>query len=110
MYLSRQLTPEEVERKISDEKLVYEKTENWEDIVKKAKLTDIERKILDAIDGKKTVKDIKEQLKIDDLVLKRALYGFLASGIIKRAKKERKLGFNLTKNLLKKLISVIKGL
>ncbi len=110
MFLSRQLTPLEVERKISDEKLVFDKAENWEEIAKKAHLTDTEKKILSLIDGKNTVEDIKNQLQIDDLVLKKALYGMLASGIIKRAKRKRKLGFNLTKGLLKKIMNVIKGL
>ncbi|MEJ5173657.1 MAG: DUF4388 domain-containing protein, partial [Hydrogenothermaceae bacterium] len=44
MYLSRQLTPEEVERKISDLNLVFEKSENFEEIAKKAFLTDYEKK------------------------------------------------------------------
>ncbi len=110
MFLSRQLTPQEVERKISDEKLVYEKAENWEELAEKAYLTEKEKQILEAIDGKKTVEDIKNELGIDDLTLKRALYGFLAVGLIKRAKKKKKLGFDLTKGLLKKIIGVIKGL
>lgn len=110
MYLSRQLTQEEVERKISDPKLVFTKTEDWEKIAKDAHLTDLEKRILFLVDGKRTVEDIQNELKIKDLLLKRALYGMLASGIIKRAKKKRKLGFNLTKGLLKKLVNVIKGL
>ncbi len=110
MYLSRQLTEQEVERKISDIKLVYTKAEDWEDTAKRAYLTNIEKKILSAVDGKKTVEDIKNELKVDELVLKRALYGMLASGIIKRAKKEKKLGFNLTKGLLKKIVNIVKGL
>ena len=110
MFLSRQLTPQEVERKISDEKLVYEKTEEWEEIAEKAYLTEKEKKILESIDGKKTVEQLKNETGIDDLSLRRALYGFLAVGLIKRAKKERRLGFNLTKGLLKKIIGVIKGL
>ncbi|RUM51101.1 MAG: hypothetical protein DSY47_00150 [Hydrogenothermus sp.] len=110
MFLSRQLTQEEVERKISDEKLVYEKAENWEETAEKAFLTEKEKKILDAIDGKKTVEQIKDETGIDDIYLRRALYGFLAVGLIKRAKKKKKLGFNLTRGLLKKIIGVIKGL
>jgi hypothetical protein len=110
MYLSRQLSEKEVERKISDMKLTFTKAEDWEENAKKAQLTNIEKKILSAIDGKKTVEDIKNELNVDELTLKRALYGMLAAGIIKRAKKEKKIGFNLTKNLLKKIVSVIKGL
>lgn len=111
MYLSRQLTPEEVERKISDLNLVFEKSENFEEIAKKAFLTDYEKKILHLIDGKNKVADIIYQSKMNDLIVKRALYGFLACGIIQREKKkERKIGFELTKSLLSKIISKIKGL
>ncbi|RMA96068.1 DUF4388 domain-containing protein [Hydrogenothermus marinus] len=110
MYLSRQLSQNEVERKISDPKLIYTKAENFEELAKKAYLTDIEKRILFLIDGKKTVEDIKKELNVKDLTLKRALYGMLAAGIIKRVKREKKLGFNLTKNLLKKIVNVIKGL
>jgi len=111
MYLSRQLSFEEADRKISDFNLVFEKSENWEEIAKKAYLTDIEKRILHLIDGKNTVADIIEKLKLPDLTVKRALYGFLASGIIKRHKPEkRKIGFDLTKVLLKKIMDKIRGL
>ncbi len=111
MYLARQLTEEEVERKISDLNLVFEKSLNYEDIAKKAFLTDHEKKILHLIDGKNKVAGIINITKINDLTVKRTLYGFLACGIIQREKKkERKIGFDLTKNLLNKIISKIKGL
>ena len=111
MYLARQLTEEEVERKISDLNLVFEKSPNYENIARKAFLTDYEKKILHLIDGKNKVADIIYNTKINDLTVKRTLYGFLACGIIQREKKkERKIGFDLTKNLLNKIISKIKGL
>ncbi|PMP63778.1 MAG: hypothetical protein C0198_01045 [Sulfurihydrogenibium sp.] len=111
MYLSRQLTEEEVERKISDLDLVFEKAENWEEKAKKAYLLDYEKKILHLTNGKNKVSDIINQTKLDPLIVKRTLYGFLACGIIQREKKkERKIGFDLTKNLLSKIISKIKGL
>jgi hypothetical protein len=44
MYLSRQLTQEEVDRKISDMELIFEKSDNWEEIAKKAHLTDTEKR------------------------------------------------------------------
>lgn len=111
MYLSRQLTEEEVERKISDLNLVFEKVENYETIAKKAFLTDYEKKILTLIDGKNKVSDIIYLSKINDLIVKRSLYGFLACGLIQREKKkERKIGFDLTRNLLNKIIAKIKGL
>ncbi|WP_028950448.1 DUF4388 domain-containing protein [Sulfurihydrogenibium subterraneum] len=111
MYLARQLTEEEVERKISDFGLIFEKTENWDEIAKKAFLLDHEKKILHLIDGKNKVSDIIYISKVNDLIVKRTLYGFLACGIIQREKKkERKLGFDLTRTLLNKIISKIKGL
>jgi hypothetical protein len=111
MYLARQLTEEEVERKISDLNLVFEKSPNYENITKKAFLTDYEKKILHLIDGKNKVVDIINITKLDELTVKRTLYGFLACGIIQREKKkERKMGFDLTKNLLNKIISKIKEL
>jgi len=111
MYLARQLTEEEVERKISDLNLVFEKTPNYENIAKKAYLVDHEKRILHAIDGKNKVADIINITKLDELTVKRTLYGFLACGIIQREKKkERKIGFDLTRNLLNKIISKIKGL
>lgn len=111
MYLSRQLTEEEVERKISDLNLVFEKSENYEETARKAFLTDYEKKILTLIDGKNKVSDIISSSKINDLIVKRTLYGFLACGIIQRErKKERKIGFDLTRNLLNKIIAKIKGL
>lgn len=110
MYLSRQLSEKEVERKISDIKLTFTKAEEWQETAKRAYLTNIEKKILTAIDGKKTVEDLKNELGVDELILKRTLYGMLAAGIIKRAKKEKKVGFNLTKGLLKKIVDIVKGL
>lgn len=111
MYLARQLTEEEVERKISDFGLIFEKAKNWEEIAKKAYLLDHEKKILHLIDGKNKVSDIIHHSKLNDLIVKRTLYGFLACGIIQREKKkERKIGFDLTRNLLNKIISRIKGL
>jgi hypothetical protein len=111
MYLARQLTEEEVERKISDLNLVFEKSPNYENITRKAFLTDHEKKILHLIDGKNKVADIINTTKLDKLTVQRTLYGFLACGIIQREKKkERKIGFDLTKNLLNKIISKIREL
>ncbi len=99
------------ERKISDYGLIFEKSENWENIAKKVYLLDYEKKVLHLVDGKNRVSDIIYHSKLSDLIVKRTLYGFLACGIIQREKKkERKLGFDLTRNLLNKIISKIKGL
>ena len=110
LYLSRYLTPEEAERKISDEKLIFQKNKNWEERAEKAELDEEEQRVLKSVDGKKKVEDIKSSLNIDDLKLKQSLYGLLAADIIKRAKRKKKLGFNITKKLLNKIKQVIKGL
>jgi len=71
----------------------------------------VEKKILSYIDGERTVKQIMEEAKVKQLTLQRALYGFLATGIIVRKRKvKRKVGFNLTRNLLRKIVERIKGL
>ncbi len=111
MFLSRHLTKEEVERKISDLRLVFEKTEDWEELAKRANLNDTEKKVLNLINGERTVENIKDELGLDLLTLEKILYGFLAAGIIRRKRhKKRKLGFDLTKGLLSKIIEKIKGL
>ena len=111
MYLSRQLSQDEVDRKISDMKLKFEKTENWEEIAEKSHLSETEKKILSFIDGERTVEDILNETSINKLTLQRILYGFLATGLIRRKKpKTRKIGFDLTKKLLSKIIARIKGL
>ena len=111
MFLSRHLTKDEVERKISDTRLIFEKTEDWEESAKRANLNEIEQKVLKLINGERTVENIKDELGIDILTLEKILYGFLAAGIIRRKRhKKRKLGFDLTKGLLSKIIERIKGL
>lgn len=111
MFLSRHLTKEEVERKISDLRLVFEKTEDWEELAKRANLNDTEKQVLKLINGERTVENIKDELGLDLLTLEKILYGFLAAGIIRRKRhKKRKLGFDLTKGLLSKIIEKIKGL
>ncbi|NPA58270.1 MAG: DUF4388 domain-containing protein [Aquificae bacterium] len=111
MYLSRQLTQEEVDRKISDMKLVFEKSDNWEEIARRAHLNSVEKKVLSLIDGNRTVEDILNETNMNRLNLQRILYGFLATGLIRRKKqKKRKIGFALTKNLLNKIMAKIKGL
>ncbi len=111
MFLSRHLSKDEVERKISDVRLIFEKTEDWEEIAKKANLNETEQKVLKLINGERTVEDIKNELGIDLFTLQKILYGFLASGLIRRKRhKKRKLGFDLTKGLLSRIIEKIKGL
>ncbi|MEZ0323512.1 MAG: DUF4388 domain-containing protein [Hydrogenothermaceae bacterium] len=107
MHLSRDLSEEEVNRKITDENLIYEKVENYKEKAQISSLNEDEKEILSLIDGTKTVFDIESQItlnkllksqKIGDsdeikkikLLTKRALYGFLTAGIIKLPLKLKK--------------------
>jgi len=55
MMASRGLLQEEVERKISDEMLIFEPAENIQDIIKRAELTPEEQKVLSLVNGERTV-------------------------------------------------------
>jgi DNA-binding MarR family transcriptional regulator len=110
MRASRVLTPEEVERKISDELLIFEKTANADKILSKVKLTEEEKKVLELVDGSRSVADIRKASKLDSLTVDRALYGFLAAGIIRRKKKERTQKPSISLDLLAKIIERIKKL
>jgi len=87
---SRYLTPEEVERKISDELLLFERVPGKEEVLQKAKLNQIESHILSLVDGEKTVLQIRQMVKQDSLLVDRALYALIALELIRRKKKEVK--------------------
>ena len=108
---SRHLTPEEVERKISDEMLLFERVPDKEEVLHKAKLNKEEEEILSLVNGDKTVLQIRQLAKKNSLVVDRALYAFLALGLIRRKKKEvkQKPG-SITLELLTKIIEKIRGL
>ncbi len=110
MRASRVLAPEEVERKISDELLIFEKTNNVDKILSKVKLTEEEKKVLELVDGNKSVADIRKASGLDSLTVDRALYGFLAAGVIRRKKKERAQKPSISLDLLAKIIERIKKL
>lgn len=115
IFLSRNLTMEEVNRKITDMSLIYEKTTNYEEKLKKLTLNDKEKKILDLVNGVNKVSDIIVKFRIERLLenericpinqdkeflerlyqeteldVKRALYGFLAAGLIRKQKPFKK--------------------
>jgi len=110
MESARRLTLEETERKISDEMLVFEKSPNYEEAVRKAKLTPEEQKVLDLVDGKNTVKDILEKSGLDKLTVYRTLYGLLSIGAIRRKRKKSVKKPSISLDLLAKLIEKIKRL
>lgn len=125
MLLSRNLTSKEVDRKITNLDIVFEKTEKVENI-EKFGLSDKEKKILSLIDGKNKVSDIITKVHFDRLLkegsildlsdenvsqklyseseldVKRALYGFLASELIRKQKSIKK-----SENIFDRILSYL---
>jgi hypothetical protein len=111
VFASRNLTPEEVERKISDELLLFERVPGKEEVLQKAKLNQIERHILSLVDGERTVLQIRQMVKQDSLLVDRALYALLALELIRRKKKEvKQKQAPITLELLAKIIERIRSL
>jgi hypothetical protein len=109
---SRKLKPMEVKRKISDEMLTFIVTDEEKEKVKKLQLSPVEKKVLELIDGKKTVADIKKALyPTPPLEIEKALYGLWSAGIIKRVRKgKRHKPEGLTLDILKRIIEKVKDL
>ena len=108
---SRNLTPEEVERKISDEMLLFERVPGKEEVLQKARLNKTEEHILSLIDGERTVLQIRQMANQDSLLVDRALYAFIALGLIRRKKKEvKQKQVPITLELLAKIIERIRSL
>ncbi len=107
---SRLLSPEEVERKISEELLIFEKSPDAEAKASRAKLTEEEKKVLSLVNGSRTVAEIQKEAELDKLTVDRALYGFLAAGVIRRKRKERTQKPFITLDLLAKIVEKIKQL
>jgi hypothetical protein len=108
---SRYLTPEEVERKISDELLLFERVPSKEEVLQKAKLNQMEGHILSLIDGERTVLQIRQMVNQDSLFVDRTLYALLALGLIRRKKKEvKQKQAPITLELLAKIIERIRSL
>ncbi|MEN3028198.1 MAG: DUF4388 domain-containing protein [Aquificaceae bacterium] len=110
MMASRSLTQEEVERKISDELLVFEPAEGVQEVISVSELTPEEKKVLSLVNGERNVFDIRKESGLSNLTVDRALYGFLAIGAIRRKKKERKQSPSIALDLLMKIIERIKEL
>lgn len=110
MRASRGLSEEEVERKISDDMLVFERSPDIDQKLSRIKLTEEEKKVLSLIGSNKTVADIRKESGLSRLTVDRALYGFLAAGIIRRKRKERVQKPSITLDLLARIIEKIKQL
>ncbi|MCX7989823.1 MAG: DUF4388 domain-containing protein [Aquificaceae bacterium] len=110
MMASRGLTQEEVERKISDELLVFEPAEGVQEVIKVSEPTPEEKRVLSLVNGERSVFDIRKESGLSNLTVDRALYGFLAIGVIRRKKKERKQSPSIALDLLMKIIERIKEL
>jgi len=124
ILLSRNLSLEEVNRKITDPELIYEKTEKAQELSELADLSSQEREILALVDGKNKVSDIiakihfnrilkdenilnindekyvKKLYEDSELLVKRALYGFLASGIITRKSRSIKKSESIIERII----------
>lgn len=109
---SRKLTPMEVRRKISDDMLTFVVTPEGREIVKNLKLTPVEERVLELIDGKRTVEDIRrEMFPTPTIDVNRALYGLWSAGIIKRVRRgKRHKPEGLTLDILKRIIEKVKEL
>ena len=107
---SRSLTPEEVERRISDDMLLLEKSQDAQEKIEKAHLTAEERTVFDLVNGDKTVADIRSESRLDRLTVDKALYAFLAMGAVRRKKREKQQKPSITLELLTKIIERIKGI
>ncbi len=110
MLASRKLSEEEVERKISDELLVFEKSPDAENRLSRVNLTEEEKNILFLVNGNRTVADIRKESGLDKLTVGRALYGLLVAGIIRRKRREKVQKPSITLDLLAKIIEKIKQL
>ena len=113
MSEAKKLDDEEViNRKISSMEMVFEKSRNFENILRNLQLDVNDYKVLDAVDGRKSVREIIESTGLPEGEVKRILYGFLCAGVIRRSppkiKREKLTLFPI--ELIKKLINKIKGL
>ncbi|HIC08971.1 MAG TPA: DUF4388 domain-containing protein [Aquificales bacterium] len=109
---ARKLTPMEVKRKISDEMLTFIVTPEGREIVKKLNLSPVEKAVIEQIDGKKTVAEIRQALyPTKPLDVDKALYGLWSAGIIKRVRRgKRHKPEGLTLDILKRIIDKVKDL
>jgi len=109
---SRHLTPMEVKRKISDEMLTFIVTPEGKEKLKNLQLSPVEKKVVELIDGKKTVADIrKEMFPTPPIEVDKALYGLWSAGIIKRVRRgKRKKPEGLTLDILKRIIDKVRDL
>ena len=109
---SRQLSPSEVKKKISDEMLTFVITPEGREKLKNLKLSPVEEKVVELIDGKRTVAEIRKALfPTPPIEVDRALYGLWSAGIIKRVRRgKRHKPEGLTLDILKRIIDKVKDL
>jgi len=109
---SRKLTPMEVKRKISDEMLTFVITPEGREKLKQLELTPVEKRVVELIDGKRTVADIRKELfPTPTIEVDKALYGLWSAGIIKRVRRgKRHKPEGLTLDILKRIIDKVKDL
>ncbi|BAT72332.1 conserved hypothetical protein [Thermosulfidibacter takaii ABI70S6] len=108
---SKRIIDESVlDRKISSLDMIFQKTKNINEVLNKVQLDADDYKVLDAIDGKRTVKEIIEYTGLPALKVKQILFGFLCAGLIKRAPRKIVLADIFSLKLIQKLINRIRGI
>jgi len=80
--------------------------------LKNLKLSPVEEKVVELIDGKRTVAEIRKALfPTPPIEVDRALYGLWSAGIIKRVRRgKRHKPEGLTLDILKRIIDKVKDL
>jgi len=109
---SRKLSSAEVKRKISDEMLTFAFTPSAQEKLRELNLNAVEKKVVQLIDGQKTVEDIRKAMfPTPPLEVDKALYGLWSAGLIKRVRRgKRHKPEGVTLDILKKIIDRIKDL
>lgn len=100
-----------VGKKISSMELIFAKKKGWEETSKRAELTPDEERVLEAIDGEKSVEAIVNQTALPSEEVTKILFGLLCAGLIGRATRKPPLKKRwLTRGLLRRLVDKIKGI
>ncbi len=108
---SKKIEDEEVlSRKISSEDMVFRKSRNFRDIISQVQLDADDYRVLDAVDGRRSVREIVEFTGLNPLRVKQSLYGFLCAGIIQRAPQRLRLSELFSVKIIAKLINRLRGL
>ncbi len=100
-----------VGKKISSMELIFAKRRGWEAAAKRAELIPDEKKVLEAINGERSVEVIVNQTGLSPEEVTKILFGLLCAGLIGRATRRPPLKKKwLTRGLLRRLVDKIRGI